>query len=119
MGVTAAGEVRALNALLNGAYVSLHIGDPQGGGVEVSGGAYSRQAYPYNLSGADPTVAANNALIAFNAATTDWGTVTHYGIYSAVSGGTLLSSDPLDNPRAIFTDDVLRFAAGALKVQAN
>ena len=119
MGVTAAGETRALNGMLNAVYVALHTGDPEVGANEVTGGAYVRKAYPYTLSGANPTIAANSALIAYDAATSDWGTVTHFGIWSASTGGDLLVTGALDNPRTIFTDDVLRFPTGALKFEVN
>lgn len=119
MGVTAKGEIRALNGMLNAVHVALHSGDPEAGNNEVTGGAYARKAYPYTLSGANPTIAANSALIAYEAATTDWGTVTHFGIWSAAVGGDLLVTGVLDNPRTIFTDDVLRFPIGALKFEAN
>jgi len=118
MGVTAEGEIRALNGMLNAVFVALHTGDPTVGN-EVDGGGYERKAYPYSLSGANPTVAENSALIAYDAASTDWGTVTHFGIWSAASGGDLLVTGPLDNPRTIFTDDVLRFTAGTLKFEAD
>lgn len=118
MGVEPAGEVRALNALLATTFVSLHTSVPTGGG-EVSGGAYARQAYTYSLTGGNPTVAANTAMIQFPTATADWGVLTHVGIYSASTGGTLLAWGALDSAKQITIDDVFRFLTGNLKVQCD
>jgi len=118
MGVEAAGEVRALNGLLASVYVSLHTAVPTGG-AEVAGGAYARQAYAYTITGGNPSEAANNAMIQFPTATTDWGIITHVGIYTAASAGTLLAWGPLDVSKQITTDDVFRFLTGNLKVQCD
>lgn len=115
MGVTPAGEVRGLNGLLTGCYISLHTGDPTGGN-EVVGGAYARQSYVYSLSGGDPTTAANSGVIQFPAATADWGTISHFAIWTASSAGTMVAKDALDSAKAIAIDDVARFLAGQLKV---
>ena len=115
MGAEAAGEIRALNALLNDVYVSLHTGVPSGGN-EVVGGSYVRQALAYTLSGANPTQAANTAMIQFPTATADWGIISHVGIWSASGGGSLLVTGPLTVAKQITIDDVFRFLAGNLKV---
>lgn len=115
MGAEAAGEIRALNGLLNDVYVALHTAVPTVGN-EVVGGSYARQAYAYTLSGANPTQAANTAMIQFPTATADWGIIAYVGIWSASGGGSLLATGPLTVAKQITVDDVFRFLAGNLKV---
>lgn len=104
------GESTILNALLTGRFLSLHTADPTIGGNEVAGGAYARVAYGYVLTGTNPTVAGNPANIEFPAATANWGTVTHVGVYTAATGGTLLAYAPLAVAKGVTTGDVIRFA---------
>jgi hypothetical protein len=118
MGAVAAGEVRAINALLAGVYVGLHTADPTALN-EIAGGGYARQAYAYSLTGAEPTQAANNALIQFPAATADWGTVTHFALWTASVGGSIILTGALDVAKTISLDDVFRFIVGSLKVTVN
>lgn len=113
MPLTSAGEVAALNAVCTGRYVSLHTAVPTGG-AEVAGGGYARQSFPYTITGADPSVAGNNAVITFPTATANWGTVTHVGIYSALTGGTLIAWSSLTVSKTVSTDDVVKFSANSL-----
>jgi len=119
MGLVAGGETRVIDGLLNTVYISLHTGDPSLGGNEIVGGAYARQAYTYSKAGSNPTVASNTGIIQFPAATATWGTITHIGIYSALTVGTLLATQALDAAKPIDIDDVARFPIGNLKVQAD
>jgi len=118
MPLTASGEVAALNGLLAARFVSLHTAVPTGG-AEVAGGAYARQSYAYTTSGADPTTAANSSDIVFPTATASWGTVTHAGLYTAASAGTLLAWVALTTAKAVSIDDVVRFATGQLSFTAD
>lgn len=120
MPLAAGGEIRVLNALLNSVYVSLHTADPgTTGASEVGGGAYARQPASFELSGANPTVASNENAIDFPQATTNWGTITHFGIWSAATGGTFLGGDSVETPKAITTGDVARWPVGSLEVEAD
>lgn len=74
------------------AYVSLHTTDPSTTGAnEASGGtpvAYARKA-----SGATATAGTvNTSQVAFDAPA---GTYTHWGLWSAVTGGTFFGGGPL------------------------
>jgi hypothetical protein len=78
-------------------YVSLHTADPTdaGTGAEVAGGSYARvQRNPgdANWSAASATdgTTKNVAALTFPAPTASWGTVTHFGIWDAATGGNLL-----------------------------
>ena len=65
---------------------------------------------------ADPSVKANAAIIT-TAAATAGGTVSHYAVFSASTGGTQrIDWTALDTPRAILTGDQLQAAVGAIKV---
>ena len=65
---------------------------------------------------ADPSVKANaNALT--SAAATGSGTVTHFAIYSAATGGTQRTDwTALSSSRTVATGDTLSWAVGALQV---
>lgn len=118
MGVETDGETRILDGLLVGSYVSLHTGVPTGGN-EIAGGAYARQSFVYTLSGANPKTASNSATIQFPTATTNWGVITHAGIWSASVAGLLLATMPLVDTKDIAIDDVFRFLTGKLSVTVD
>lgn len=102
------------------AYVALFTAAPSdsGGGTEVSGNAYARQAIANAnwTSGAAGTGSiTNSALIAFPAATpAGWGTVTHFGIFDALTVGNLLMWNALGASKVVAADDVVQFAIGAI-----
>ena len=65
---------------------------------------------------ADPSVTANTAGIT-SAAASSGGTVTHFAIFSASSGGTQRTDwTALSSSRTVATGDTLTWAAGALQV---
>lgn len=88
-----------------------------GTGTEVTtvGTAYARQAISFGV-GADG-VYLNDALVAFLVATANYGTVTHVGIFDAVTGGNALSAlKALPTPRVINTGDQMQFPVGNISV---
>jgi len=107
---------------------ALHVGlftaapSDAGGGTEVSGGSYARVArapLDANWTAPDSTggVTANAALITFAAPTANWGTVTHFAIFDAASGGNLITWGALSASRIINNNDAApEFAIGALVV---
>lgn len=118
MPLAAAGEANVLTSLLTARYISLHTGSPTGGN-EVVGNGYARQAATFTQSGNNPTVAANDAIIEFPAATGAWGIVNYVGIFSAAVGGNLLAYQQLELAKDVDVDDVVRFLAGRLTVTAD
>ena len=96
-------------------YVGLFTSDPTdaGTGTEVSGGSYARQAGSFTTSG---NTATTSAAIEFPTATALWGTITHIGIYDAVSGGNLLAYAPLTASKAIASGDVFRIPTGDIDI---
>lgn len=120
MPLSSNGESTVLNALLASRFVSLHTADPGNTGAnEVSGGSYARQAMTFSNVGSNPTVASNTGVVQYPTATAPWGTITHFGIWSASSGGTFLGSAAVTTPKTIATDDIARWEIGALDVSAD
>jgi hypothetical protein len=121
MGISSAGEAVALAALLGSRFISLHSGDPGNTGAsELSGGGYARVAGgDFTVTGGNPSTAANDGVVEFPTATGDWLEATHFGIWSASTGGTFIGGDALTTAKTITTDDVARFPAGALEIEAN
>jgi len=120
MPLSSQGESTVLNAFLAARFVSLHTGAPGDvGSNEVTGGAYVRQAATFTNSGNNPTVSANNAVIQYPTATAAWGTITHFGIWSAVSAGTFLGWNTVVTPKTIDIDDIARWEVGKLTVTTD
>jgi len=115
---------------------TLHVGllttapSDAGGGTEVSGGSYGRVAVTSSLANwagtqsAGSTVASNgsggqtsnNAAITFPTPTAGWGTVTHFGIYDASTGGNLLFWGALTIAKTINQADTVTFPAASLSI---
>ncbi len=97
-------------------YVALYTAAPSdaGGGTEVSGGSYARQAA--GLSAASGGASSNAADITFPQATADWGTVTHLGLFDAATSGNLLMWTPLDASKTVNNGDTFKINAGDLDV---
>lgn len=97
-------------------YMALYTSDPgeADSGTEVSGGSYARVAVTF---GAPTDGATSNSVeVQFPQATASWGTVTHFGIRDAATAGNLLYSAALDSSNLIETNDVAKFAVGAISV---
>lgn len=113
-----AGETAVLTALLTGRFVSLHTAAPPAG--EVTGGAYARQAGTFvKTSGPDPTVYKNSTLLQFPTATASWGNITHFGLWSASTAGSLVAQNTVTNAKSVAIDDIVRFEINALSVTTD
>lgn len=117
-------------------YVGLFTAAPTdaGGGTEVSGGSYARQALAPSTTNWAATNAAgstastssgtsgttsNNVAITFPTATADWGTVTSFGIFDAASAGNLLVYGALTSSQSIPIGATYSLGAGALAYQED
>lgn len=96
-------------------YLALFTANPGDGdtGTEVSGGGYARQSVTFTVTN---DTASNTAAIEFPTATANYGTVSHVGVYTASSGGTLIAHAALTSSKAIETGDVFRVPAGDLDI---
>lgn len=100
-------------------YVGLFTAAPSdtGGGTEVSGNGYAREATgTITVSGTD-TTATNAAAIEFDPASGgNWGSITHAAIFDASTGGNMIAWAQLTTSRTINDGDVFRIPAGSLTV---
>ena len=96
-------------------YIGLFTAIPNeaGGGTEVSGGAYVRNAATFTVTG---NTASNSAAIEWAAATGSWGTITSIAIFDAVTAGNMIGYAALTTSKTIATGDVFRIPAGDLDV---
>jgi hypothetical protein len=85
-----------------------------GGGTEVSGGSYTRQTIAFAAPSGNQVT--NSADILFPIATVSWGTLIHFGIFDAASGGNLLYHTPMTASRIIGIGDQLRVPTAQLIV---
>lgn len=97
-------------------YVGLHTtatGDDDSG-TQVSGSGYARTAATFSAPASGST--SNSATVTFPTATGSWGTVTHFGVYDAVSAGNLLYWGALTTSKTVDNGDVFTFPASNLTV---
>jgi len=97
-------------------YVALFTTDPTdaGSGTEVSGGSYARTSVTFGAP--SNGVSTNSADVTFPTATGSWGTVSHIGIYDALTTGNLLYYTPLDVSKTVTTGDIFKISTGNLSV---
>jgi len=97
-------------------YISLHTADPldDASGTEVSGGSYARKSATFDA--ASGGVTQNSAAVEFDQATGNWGTITHFGIWDAVTTGNMLYHSAFDASKTIETGDILKIDTGSLTV---
>lgn len=104
-------------------YVGLSKADPgenAAGLDEPSGGAYARIATDSgDWNSFASGVADNTNVLSFAEATASWGTITHFGLFDAVSGGNLLGSGSLSVAKDVGSGDQLKFNAGNLDVELD
>ncbi len=117
-------------------YVGLLTSSPAdpGGGTEVTGGSYARVAVSSALANWAGTQAAasttassgtsgttsNNGAITFPAPTANWGSVTHWAIYDASTGGNMLIYAALNTAKTVNNGDPApSFAAASLTFQLD
>lgn len=82
-----------------------------GGGTEVSGNGYARQAMTFGA--ASSGVTSNTSTHTFTASGGNWGTITHFGIFDASTSGNLLWHGALTTSRTVNNGESLTVASGA------
>lgn len=101
-------------------HIALSTADPGEDGsaiAEPSGNGYARvQTAPADWNTSTAGLLDNANVISFPEATGSWGTITHFAIFSASSGGNFLGSGALTESKAIGSGDTLKFAAGDCNV---
>lgn len=106
-------------------YVGLLTAGPSDSqaGTEVSGGSYIRQVCAFTVTGGGVALALNTSAITFPTATSDWGSISHVGLYDAQTSGNLAAfqnlqqSDFSTSTTKIVNDgDILKFNASTIKI---
>jgi hypothetical protein len=99
-------------------YVGLSTGsfNDDNSGTELTGNNYAREAITFGAAASG--TASNSAAVEFNAATGSWGTVSHFGLFDAVSSGNLLIHGALTASKVIETGDILKIAIGDMDITA-
>ena len=117
------------------AYVGLLTAAPSDNtnGTEVTGGSYARVGIAAALanwagtqsagsttasSGSSGTTS-NNSAISFATPTANWGTITHFGVYDALTSGNLLFWGALSSAKAGFTGEAVAVQIRQLQVQID
>lgn len=97
-------------------YVALFtaVTDAEAGtGTEVSGGSYARVAVAWDAPSNGATQ--NTGTITFPQATASWGTITHFGIFDALTAGNALTAIKLlAVSKTVANGDTIRFLVGDL-----
>ena len=117
-------ELQILDAVFNATafsvttvYVSLHTADPDedGSGAECTGGSYARQTSSWAAAAAGSV--ATDAGISF----TDMPacTVTHVGLWDAVSAGNFLGGGALSASKVVGAADTFTINSGNLTFALN
>ena len=98
-------------------YAALFTSDPTdaGTGTECTGTGYTRKAITF-AAPSNGVTTNSAAACEFDQATGDWGTITHFGIYDALTTGNLLYYGALTNSKIISSGDVFKFATSSVSV---
>jgi hypothetical protein len=102
-------------------YLALFTAAPSdaGGGTEVATGSYARKAVTNNATNWPAATSGTktlNVAQSFVAATANWGTITHFGIFDASTSGNLLYWGTITPNKAVNNGDTASFAIGAIVV---
>lgn len=76
-------------------FLALFLGNPNGdlsGAAELSGGNYRRTSFEFEsvVNGVNSILLQNKDVIIFPVSTANLGTVSHYGVFDAETGGEML-----------------------------
>lgn len=122
-------EKAALDWLLLGAtptrpsaiYLGLFNVTPSdtGGGTEVVGGGYTRQAATFAATTSGTGQTSNTNTVTFTANGANWGAVVGLGLYDAASGGNLLFYGPLLVSKTISDTDSFTVPPGNLTISLD
>lgn len=95
-------------------YLALYTSSPNagGGGTEVSGGSYARQAITFgSITSGSMT---NSSAITFSGLPNS--TITHYGILNASTSGTLKVYGALNSTATVISGDQVQFPASSITI---
>jgi len=99
-------------------YIALSTADPlddNSGLAEPVGNGYARVLNNVNWARTVSQID-NNAAVTFPQATGSWGTITHFGIFDAITAGNQLGSGALSTSRLVNSGDTPEFAINDITV---
>jgi hypothetical protein len=106
-----------------GLFIALFTAAPNdaGGGTEVTGGGYARVSRaPLDANWAATAggngVTSNVATLDFGTASANWGTITHFAIMDASTGGNMLVWGALTASRTVNNGDAFQIPASQLTI---
>ena len=100
-------------------YVALSTGsfNDDASGTELSGNGYARKVVTFGTASGGSI--SSNSNVEFDTATGDQGTISHFGIFDASSGGNLLYHGAFSSSKVISTGDELKIPSGSLTVSLD
>jgi hypothetical protein len=95
-------------------YVALYTVAPSdsGGGTEVSGSGYAREAVTFDAAATPGGTTSNTGAVSFTASGGSFGTVVAIGIFDAVTVGNLLWHGTMTASKTVDDGDTLEFSIG-------
>lgn len=81
---------------------------------EVSGGGYARKSVDFSAAATGSS--SNSATVTFDAATANWGTITHVAVMDALTGGNVLFHGAVTTAKTIESGDTFQISAGNLTI---
>lgn len=87
-----------------------------GSQTEISGGSYARKAVTFTVSG---NTATNSATVTFDAATANWGTITHVAVMDASTSGNVLFWGAVTTSKTIESGDTFQVSSGNLSISLD
>lgn len=101
-------------------YLGLSTADPTddaSGLAEPSGNGYVRKAITFGAAASRKVT--QSAQVSFDQATGAWGTLTHYGVFDAESGGNMLAHGSLNDSKTVVTGNTPTVAASEVEISLN
>lgn len=102
-------------------YAALYLSSPTDAntGVEIGSGTGYARTQVIGFGAAANGTASNNYAVVFPTATSNWGTVTHFGLFDAPTGGNLLFHGQLTTPKIINAGDSFVFPVGNITLSID
>ena len=85
-----------------------------GSQTEISGGSYVRKTIAFDAASGGS--ASNNATVTFDAATANWGTITHVAVMDASSSGNVLFWGSVTTSKTIESGDTFQVSQNNLTI---
>lgn len=100
-------------------YAALFTAAPSdsGGGTEVAGGGYARQAVVFNASSGGST--GNSAALTWTASGAAYGTIVATAVYDAATGGNMIFYGTLATSKTINDGDSFQLPAGGMTLSLD